>query len=124
MSPGQRHIAYIDGLRAVAVLAVIAFHLNPAWLPGGFVGVDVFFVISGFVVSASLAGLGRPSLRAYLAHFSARRLRRIAPALLVCLLVTAVATTLFVPAAWVSDANESTGLMAFFGLSNFELLAA
>ena len=41
----------IQGLRAVAVLAVMAFHLNPAWLPGGFVGVDIFLVISGFLIS-------------------------------------------------------------------------
>ena len=54
----------IDGLRAVAVLAVIAYYLNGAWLPSGYVGVDVFFVISGFVVTAFLSTLfqkdGRP----------------------------------------------------------------
>ena len=44
---------FIDGLRGLAVLAVMVYHLEPAWLPGGFVGVDVFFVISGFVVTAS-----------------------------------------------------------------------
>ena len=46
---------YIDGLRAFAVLSVVIYHLHAAWLPGGFVGVDVFFVISGFIVSASIA---------------------------------------------------------------------
>ena len=44
----------VDGLRAVAVIAVILFHFDASWMPGGFVGVDVFFVISGFVVSGSL----------------------------------------------------------------------
>ena len=44
----------VDGLRAVAVVAVIIYHLNKAWLPGGFIGVDIFFVISGFVVTGSL----------------------------------------------------------------------
>jgi peptidoglycan/LPS O-acetylase OafA/YrhL len=46
------YCAHVDGLRAVAVLCVLLYHLNPAWLPGGYVGVDVFFVISGFVVTA------------------------------------------------------------------------
>lgn len=45
----------IDGLRAVAVLAVIVFHIDPRWLPGGFVGVDVFFVISGFLITGIVA---------------------------------------------------------------------
>ena len=44
----------IDGLRALSVLAVVVYHLEPRWLPGGFCGVDVFFVISGYVVSSSL----------------------------------------------------------------------
>nr|WP_218569626.1 hypothetical protein [Pseudomonas sp. Hp2] len=50
---GNGYFAHIDGLRAIAVLAVVAYHLDARWLPGGFTGVDVFFVISGFVVSAS-----------------------------------------------------------------------
>lgn len=49
------YIPSIDGLRALAVLAVLLYHLEPALLPGGFTGVDIFFVISGYVVSASLA---------------------------------------------------------------------
>ena len=44
----------IDGLRAVAVIAVILFHLNAAWLPGGFLGVDIFFVISGYLIGGIL----------------------------------------------------------------------
>ena len=52
--PGQHYRADIDGLRAVAVVSVILYHFDHAWLPGGFAGVDVFFVISGYVVTASL----------------------------------------------------------------------
>src|SRR5262252_3140032 len=70
----------IDGLRAIAVLAVIAFHASPRTLPGGFVGVDIFFVISGFLISGILfreaAGAG-----VRLSDFYVRRIRRIVPAL-------------------------------------------
>lgn len=56
MNSGRKaHIAAIDGLRAVAVLAIILFHIQSAWLPGGFIGVDIFYVISGFVVAKSVA---------------------------------------------------------------------
>jgi peptidoglycan/LPS O-acetylase OafA/YrhL len=88
--PGQSlgHSAYrpdIDGLRAVAILAVLGFHAFPAWVPGGFVGVDVFFVISGFLISGLLLG-DLESGRFSLADFYARRIRRIYPALILVLL--------------------------------------
>ena len=76
----------IDGLRAVAVLAVILFHINPHWLPGGFVGVDVFFVISGYLITGIVAKElqeGRFTIKA----FYERRIRRILPALWALLLV-------------------------------------
>ena len=81
--PGYR--ADIDGLRAVAVLAVVGFHAFPQWVGGGFVGVDVFFVISGFLISGIIfAGLDGGSFS--YAGFYARRIRRIFPALLPVLL--------------------------------------
>jgi peptidoglycan/LPS O-acetylase OafA/YrhL len=72
---------HIDGLRGVAVSGVLLFHFGATWLPGGFVGVDVFFVISGFLISKSLYGeVARGTFN--LAGFYERRVRRIAPAFL------------------------------------------
>src|SRR3954470_22542352 len=84
--PGSTH-AYrpdVDGLRAVAVLAVLAFHAFPGAAPGGFTGVDVFFVISGFLISGIiLAGLEKGTFT--FADFYRRRVRRIFPALVLVL---------------------------------------
>ncbi|MBN8480253.1 MAG: acyltransferase [Xanthomonadales bacterium] len=99
----------------------MAYHLDPSMLPGGLRGVDVFFVISGYVVAAAAARRDGMTFAAFIGDFYRRRLLRIAPALLACLLVTAVASMLFVPLAWLSDANDETGLLAFFGLSNLLL---
>jgi peptidoglycan/LPS O-acetylase OafA/YrhL len=80
----------IDGLRGIAVLAVILFHINKNWIPGGFVGVDVFFVISGYLITQHIyqsAVLGTFSYR----DFYARRIKRIAPAMLVMVAVTLLA---------------------------------
>ena len=71
----------IDGLRAVAVAAVIAFHAFPSLAPGGFIGVDVFFIISGYLISGLIFGQlkrGRFSIR----EFYYRRIKRIFPALI------------------------------------------
>ncbi|MBK6999535.1 MAG: acyltransferase [Rhodoferax sp.] len=117
----HKYLPYVDGLRALAVLSVLLYHLNPAWLAGGFSGVDVFFVISGFIVSVSVSRLECVPLVRFMVFFYARRIQRIFPALVVCLLATTLATTVFIPSAWLSDGIERTGLFAFFGLSNFIL---
>jgi peptidoglycan/LPS O-acetylase OafA/YrhL len=91
VSPGSTaptYFAHVDGLRALAVLSVMLFHLHPAVLPGGFVGVDVFFVVSGYVVTASLAGHRNESAGAFLARYYGRRLARLVPALVTMLVVT------------------------------------
>jgi peptidoglycan/LPS O-acetylase OafA/YrhL len=79
----------IDGLRAVSVLAVILFHLNGA-LPGGYIGVDVFFVISGFLIGGIVLGEVNAGNFSF-AHFYERRIRRIFPALITTLIVSAIA---------------------------------
>lgn len=79
----------IDGLRAVAVLAVVAFHAFPAWMKGGFIGVDVFFVISGFLISTIIfENLDKGTFN--FAEFYARRIKRIFPALLLVLIASYV----------------------------------
>jgi peptidoglycan/LPS O-acetylase OafA/YrhL len=118
---GLGYFAGVDGLRAIAVAAVILFHLNSRWLPGGFVGVDIFFVISGFVVTSSVAHLNFHKFSAFLEFFYARRIKRIYPALTASLLASAVLYILFVPKAWLSDSIEQVGISAFFGVSNFVL---
>ena len=86
---GLEHLAYrpdIDGLRAIAVLGVLLFHAFPGFLPGGFVGVDVFFVISGYLITALILqdfGRGGFTVR----NFYARRIRRVFPGLLAMLAV-------------------------------------
>ncbi len=121
---GRPYIPAVDGLRAVAVLSVILYHLDHGLLPGGFIGVDIFFVISGFVVTGSMTRDHALNLPAFLAAFYARRFRRIVPALVVCLLGTFLLSTLLVPASWVSTTSTDTGLAAFFGASNFVLVHA
>ncbi|KWZ39434.1 acetylase [Burkholderia savannae] len=120
--PGARetsaYLPYVDGLRAWAVLSVVLYHLDARWLPGGFSGVDIFFVISGFVVSASVANRGPMSFGQFLLFFYARRIRRILPALFVVLLATGLLAALFIPASYLSDRNQKTALLAFFGSSN------
>lgn len=113
----------IDGLRAIAVLAVLIHHLEPAWLPGGFLGVDVFFVISGAVVTSSLLERRDPSAGAFLTGFFGRRFRRLLPALLVMVLLTSLLFTLV--ASPLEDGtlpSLRTGLMALFGVANLYLL--
>ena len=115
------YFSHIDGLRALAVIAVIIFHISPSLLPGGFVGVDVFFVISGFVVTASLANHKGESLAAFLGLFYARRLTRIIPPLMVVLVTTTLAYVLLIPHAWLSNMTESVAQSAFWGFSNWIL---
>jgi peptidoglycan/LPS O-acetylase OafA/YrhL len=115
------YFAHVDGLRAVAVLAVLLYHLTPGLLPGGFMGVDIFFVISGFVVTASLAGHRSESAGAFLAQFYSRRLARLVPALVTVLVVTTALYVLFVPRAWFNRAAETVGQTAFWGISNWTL---
>lgn len=79
-----KYRADIDGLRAIAVLSVVAFHAFPAWMKGGFIGVDIFFVISGYLISTIIfENLNKGTFS--FAEFYARRIKRIFPALILVL---------------------------------------
>lgn len=86
----------IQALRAVAVLLVV-FHLKPTRLPGGFVGVDVFFVISGFLITGNLLREARRTGRIHYGHFLLRRVKRLLPASLLVLLSVSIAIAVWVP---------------------------
>ena len=75
----------LDGLRAIAVLSVIAYHFGYTWLPGGFLGVDIFFVLSGYLITSLLVREYEATRRIKLGEFWARRARRLLPALLLLL---------------------------------------
>ena len=97
----------IQGLRAVAVLLVLAFHLWPDTLTGGFVGVDVFFVISGFLITAHLLQHPPRGLQDLL-EFWGRRIRRLLPAAFLVLFATAIATRVLAPETrWAANAGET-----------------
>jgi len=116
----MKHRTDIDGLRAVAVLPVILFHAGFAWLPGGFVGVDVFFVISGYLISALILHEMEEQNFSFL-RFYGRRARRILPALLVVVFFTLLGGYfLLLPDEYslLSDA----ALTALTGISNIYFL--
>lgn len=79
------YLSYIDGLRAIAVLVIVLFHLDVTWLPGGFIGVDIFFVISGYLITGIIVEDIRNNRFSFLS-FYARRIKRIFPALFIMLL--------------------------------------
>src|SRR5918994_946965 len=90
----QRYMPGLDGLRAIAVLAVIAYHLNPAWAPGGLLGVGVFFTLSGYLITDLLLGQRAATGRLQLGDFWLRRARRLLPALFLMLAVVVAWVTL------------------------------
>ncbi len=91
------HIPAIDGLRALAVVAVVLYHLGIDWIPGGFLGVDLFFVISGYVITRLILDSIESANGLDIREFYAARVRRLLPGLLVLLIVTSVLMALFAP---------------------------
>lgn len=108
----------IDGLRAIAVIAVIVNHLRHQWLPGGYLGVDVFFVISGYVITSSLQRERNSSLTSQLLHFYSRRIKRLMPALMT---MTIGAAALIRLVDLDPQISILTGICSIFGISNIFL---
>jgi peptidoglycan/LPS O-acetylase OafA/YrhL len=96
----------IQGLRGIAVLLVVLYHAGLPWLPGGYVGVDVFFVISGYLITGLLVREVQAQGRAHLLNFLARRARRLLPAAIVLVAVVACA------AVWLYPPLERTDIIA------------
>ena len=94
---GIQYIPAIDGLRAVAVIAVMLYHLGIDWIPGGFLGVDLFFVISGYVITRLLLDSIQQRGGLDLRDFYLARIRRLVPPLVFMLLVTSIVVGLWAP---------------------------
>ncbi|HMJ78549.1 MAG TPA: acyltransferase family protein, partial [Iamia sp.] len=115
------HVPAIDGVRAVAVIGVVLFHGGVSWAPGGYLGVDVFFVLSGYLITTLLlrerAGTGAIDLR----QFWIRRLRRLLPALLVLLAAVGVAAPFLVDPAQRASVRGD-GLAALSYVANWRFI--
>jgi len=113
-----RYRPEIDGLRAIAVIPVILFHMGFQWIPGGFIGVDVFFVISGFLItSIILQDVGQE--RFSYSDFWLRRIRRILPALMVMVFTISIVGSIVLYAPQISNLGEH-GLAALLSLANID----
>ena len=93
----NKYIAPIDGLRALAVVAVLLYHLGVKWIPGGFLGVDLFFVISGYVITRLILDSINSANALDLRAFYRARIRRLYPALLLMIIVTSLLILAFAP---------------------------
>jgi peptidoglycan/LPS O-acetylase OafA/YrhL len=125
-APGRRrHQEFrpdVEGLRAVAILLVVLYHVHAGLAPGGYVGVDVFFVISGFLITGQLVRELEDRRTISFGGFYARRARRILPAATVCIMVTAVASALLLNGLAARRALHD-GLSAVYFGANFHFAA-
>lgn len=111
---GTVYHAHVDGLRAFAVLFVIIFHLQPEVLPGGYLGVDIFFVISGYLITGILRDKMRVCAVFSFKEFYIRRIRRLFPALALTLLLSLVVAIFIMPRALLNDVgNQLVAVMLY-----------
>jgi peptidoglycan/LPS O-acetylase OafA/YrhL len=121
--PRLNYVPGLDGIRALAVLAVIAVHQEFTWLPGGFYGVDAFFVLSGFLITSLLVTEWRGSGTIALGRFWARRARRLLPALYVLVIGLGLAAA-FWPALLKAPPLMGNALATLFYAGNWYQVAA
>ncbi|MHB1710090.1 MAG: acyltransferase family protein, partial [Acidimicrobiales bacterium] len=121
-SPANR-IAGLDGLRALAVLGVMAYHFGVGWLPGGFLGVDAFYVLSGYLITTLLVAEYKNAARVRLGAFWARRARRLLPCLVLVILAVSAYVRFVAPAgSYPNFRMESLSTLFYF--SNWYQIAA
>jgi peptidoglycan/LPS O-acetylase OafA/YrhL len=120
-SISSTHIPAIDGLRAIAVISVVLYHLGISWIPGGFLGVDLFFVISGYVITRLILDSIESANGLDIKEFYAARVRRLFPGLVVLLIVTSIAIALFAPDAIRRFINDVPFVLT--GTNNWHLVA-
>jgi len=116
-----QHKPYIDGLRAFAVIVVLLFHMNPSLFSGGYLGVDIFFVISGFVISQSLYKSYIKNGKISIVNFYVRRFKRLFPALLTMIIGTTVAY-IFIGFLWDTNLYLKSAVSAILAVSNLYFL--
>ncbi|MBS1678796.1 MAG: acyltransferase family protein [Actinobacteria bacterium] len=119
---GERYMPGLDGLRAIAVLAVIFFHLGFGWAPGGLLGVGIFFTLSGYLITDILLGQFLRRGAIHLGRFWLGRARRLLPALFLMLLVVLAWVTIFGPAQ--PDQFRKAVVSAIFYVNNWQQIAA
>jgi peptidoglycan/LPS O-acetylase OafA/YrhL len=119
---GERYMPGLDGLRAIAVLAVIFFHLDFGWAPGGLLGVGIFFTLSGYLITDILLGQYARRGVIKLGRFWLGRARRLLPALFLMLLIVIAWVTIFGPAQ--PDQFRKSVISAIFYVNNWQQIAA
>ncbi|EKF8755094.1 acetyltransferase [Staphylococcus pseudintermedius] len=112
-----RYMSGLDGVRAVAVIAIIIYHLNPQWLSGGFLGVDTFFVISGYLITSLLLTEYHNTGKIELMSFWLRRVKRLIPAVLFLVMGVIVLSLIFMPTEIQKVRADS--IAAIFYVSNW-----
>ena len=114
----EKYRPEIDGLRAFAVAVVMINHFNKDLLPSGYLGVDIFFVISGYVITSSLYGRPSKNFRDFISGFYERRIKRLIPTLTIVVATTSLLVSLLI---YIPGKFHLTGFLALFGISNFYL---
>ena len=105
----------IDGLRALAIICVIINHFNKKLLPSGYLGVDIFFIISGFVITSSIVGRKNNNFKEFIFDFYRRRIKRLFPALIIFVIIMSITICIVNPDP---QLNLRTGISSLFGISN------
>ena len=108
---------HLDGLRAISVIAILLFHINPRILPGGYLGVDVFFIISGYLITSLLTVEYMSTGKIDFKNFYLRRFRRLFPSFLLVLVLTLVGSILRLFPSQLVDLSKSL-ISSLFGISN------